>query len=76
MVMETQVNSTIFTGKGDADTCPSTGTVDAQGPVFTRVHQASIGLQWLMFYSMFIQFQKSTIGARLSLGSRRDLMNG
>ena len=48
--METRVNSTIFTEKGDADTGPSTGTVNAQAPVFTRVHQASIGLQWLMFY--------------------------
>ena len=36
--------------KGDADTGPSTGTVDAQAPVFTRVQQAKIGLQWLMFY--------------------------
>ena len=54
MVMETQVNSTIFIGKGDADTGPSTGTVDAQAPVFTKVQQESIGLQWLMFYSMFI----------------------
>ena len=44
------VNSTIFTGKGDADTGPSTGTVEAQAPVFTRVKQESIGLQWLMFY--------------------------
>ena len=50
MVMATQVNSTIFTGKGDADIGPSTGTVDAQAPMFTRVQQASIGLQWLMFY--------------------------
>ena len=50
MMMETQVNSTIFTGKGDVDTSPSTGTVDAQAPVFTRVQQASIGLQWLMIY--------------------------
>ena len=50
MVMETQVNSTIFTRKGDTDTGHSTGTVDAQAPVFTRVQQASIGLQWLMFY--------------------------
>ena len=56
--METQVNSTIFTEKGDADTGPSTDTVDAQAPMFTRVQQASIGFQWLMFYSMFIQFQK------------------
>ena len=36
--------------KGDADTGPSTGTVDAQAPVFTRVQQAKIGIQWLMFY--------------------------
>ena len=50
MVMETHVNSTIFTGKGDENTGPSTGTVDAQAPVFTRVQQASIGLQWLMIY--------------------------
>ena len=56
MVMETQVNSTIFTKKGDADTGPSTGTVDAQALVFTTVQQAGIGLKWLMFYSMFIQF--------------------
>ena len=74
--MATKVNSTIFTGKRDADTGPSIGTVDAQAPVFTRVQQASICLQWLIFYSMFIQFQKSTIGARLSTGSRRDLMHG
>ena len=45
-----KVNSTIFTGKGDADTGPSTGTVDAQAPVFTRVQQARISLQWLMIY--------------------------
>ena len=51
-----KVNSTIFTGKGDADTGPSTGTVDAQAPVFARVQQASIGLQWLMFYKHDIQF--------------------
>ena len=50
MVMATQVNSTIFTGKGDADTGHSTSTVDAQALVFTRVQQASIGLQWLMIY--------------------------
>ena len=50
MVLATQINSTIFTGKGDADTGPSTGKVDAQAPVFTRVQQASIGLQWLMIY--------------------------
>ena len=50
MVMKTHVNSTIFTGKGDADTGPSTSTVYAQAPVFTRVQQASIGLQWLMIY--------------------------
>ena len=47
MVMETLVNSTIFTRKGgvmprpfhlgDADPGPSTGMVDAQAPVFTRV---------------------------------------
>ena len=54
--METQVNYTIFTRKGDADTGPATDMVDAQVPVFTRVQQASIGLQWLMFYSMLIQF--------------------
>ena len=36
--------------KGDADIGPSTGTVDAQAPVFTKVQQAKIGLQWLMFY--------------------------
>ena len=50
MVTETKVNSTIFTGKrgmeprlfhlGDVDPGPSTGTVDAQAPVFTRVQQA------------------------------------
>ena len=48
--METQVNSTIFTGKrgieprlfhlGDADRGLATGMVDAQAPVFTRVQQA------------------------------------
>ena len=47
--METQVNSTIFTEKrgieprlfhlGDADPGPSTGMIDAQAPVFTRVQQ-------------------------------------
>ena len=49
--METQVNSTIFIGKGEvkcalalsprcADPGPATGTVNAQAPVFTRVQQA------------------------------------
>ena len=50
MVTETKVNSTIFTGKrgieprsfhlGDVDLGPSTGTVNDQTPVFTRVQQA------------------------------------
>ena len=50
MVMETKVNSIIFTKKkgieprlfhlGDADPGPATDTVDAQAPVFTRVQQA------------------------------------
>ena len=45
-----QGHSTIFSGKrrieprlfhlGDADPGPSTGTVEAQAPVFTRVQQA------------------------------------
>ena len=50
MATETKVNSTIFTGKrgidprlfhlGDVDPGPSTGKIDAQDPVFTRVQQA------------------------------------
>ena len=50
-MMATQVNSTIFTGKGGvkcaqalpprgADPGSATGMVDAQAPVFTRVQQA------------------------------------
>ena len=66
MVMATQGQfHHIHQEKGDADTDPSTDTVDAQAPVFTRVQQAKIGLQWLMFYKHDIySFEKSTIGAR------------
>ena len=32
---------------------------DAQAPVFTRVHEASIGLQWLMIYKHDHTFLKN-----------------
>ena len=72
MVMETQVNSTI-PKKGDVDTGPSTGTVDAQAPVFTRVQQASIDLQWLMIYKHdhIVLKNQSLVHGRP--GFRRDL---
>ena len=73
MMMATQVNSTIFIGKGDADTGPSTGTVDAQAPVFTRVQQASIDLQWLMIYEHDHSVLKNQPLVHGRPGFRRDL---